>query len=45
MSLPYLPTLRRGQVYESLEKAELKSVKSGELVAHVGQVNAGVHSN
>ncbi|MBB6050717.1 aldehyde dehydrogenase family protein [Armatimonas rosea] len=42
MSLPYLPTLRRGQVYESLEKAELKSVKSGELVAHVGQVNAGV---
>ena len=42
MSLPYLPTLRRGQVYESLERAELKSVKSGELVAHVGQVNAGV---
>ena len=42
MSLPYIPALRRGVVYESLEKAELKSVKSGEPAALVGQVNAGL---
>lgn len=42
MALPHLPALRRGQVYESLEKVELKSVKSGESVATVGQVNAGI---
>jgi hypothetical protein len=42
MSLPTLPALRRGVVYESLEKTELKSVKSGEPAAFVSQVNAGL---
>jgi len=42
MALPYIPVLRKGQVYDSLETVELKSVKSGEPVATVGQVNAGI---
>ncbi|MBC7526491.1 MAG: aldehyde dehydrogenase family protein [Chthonomonadaceae bacterium] len=42
MSVPNIPALRRGQVYQSLDKVELKSVRTGEVVATVGQVNAGV---
>ncbi|GAB4466987.1 MAG: aldehyde dehydrogenase family protein [Armatimonadaceae bacterium] len=42
MSLPYIPVLRKGQVYDSLETVELKSVKSGESVATVGQANPGI---
>ncbi len=42
MSLPHIPVLRRGQVYESLDQVELKSVRTGEPVASVGQANAGL---
>jgi hypothetical protein len=42
MTLPHLPVLRRGQVYDSLDKTELKSVSSGEPVATVGQANAAL---
>ncbi len=37
-----LPALRGGQPYESLEKNELKSVRTGEVVATISQVNAGL---
>lgn len=42
MSLPNIPILRRGQIYESLEKVELKSVRTGESVAQVHHANAGL---
>ncbi len=42
MSLPNIPALRRGQAYQSLDRVELRSVKTGEAAATVGQVNAGV---
>ena len=42
MSVPYLPVLRRGQPYDSLDRNELKSVRTGEPVATVGQANAAL---
>jgi hypothetical protein len=42
MTLPHLPVLRRGQVYDSLDKTELKSVRSGEPVATVGQASGAL---
>ena len=32
MSLPHIPVLRQGQPYESLDRVELKSVRTGEPV-------------
>lgn len=42
MSLPHLPALRRGRVYESLETSDVKDFRTGELKAVVSQVNAGI---
>ncbi len=42
MPTPYLPVLRRGQVYDSLDKIEIKSVRTGETVALVGQATGGM---
>jgi acyl-CoA reductase-like NAD-dependent aldehyde dehydrogenase len=42
MSIPNIPVLRRGQVYESLDKTEIKSVRTGETVARVSQANAAL---
>jgi hypothetical protein len=42
MSIINLSALRAGQPYDSLEKTELKSVRTGEVVATVGQVNGGI---
>lgn len=42
MSIPNIPVLRRGQVYDSLDKNEIKSVRTGETVALVGQANAAL---
>lgn len=42
MSLPHIPILRRGQVYDSLDKNEIKSVRTGEAVATVSQANAAL---
>jgi hypothetical protein len=41
-ALPHIPILRRGQVYDSLDKSELKSVRNGETVATVSQANAAL---
>jgi len=51
MSLPEIPVLRQGKPYESLDKTELVSVRSGEAVAIMNQANAAMikrdmrHSN
>lgn len=42
MTTPYLPVLRRGQVYDSLDRVEIKSVRTGETVAVVGQATGGM---
>jgi NAD-dependent aldehyde dehydrogenases len=42
MSLPHIPVLRRGQPYDSLDRNELNSVRTGEPVAAVGQANAAL---
>ena len=42
MSITHIPVLRRGQPYESLDKTEIKSVRTGETIAGVSQANAGM---
>src|SRR5215475_5103110 len=39
---PHIPALRRGKPYESLETAEVKDFRTGEVKARVSQVNAGI---
>lgn len=41
-SLPHIPALRRGKAYESLDTAEVKDFRTGEVKALVSQVNAGI---
>lgn len=41
-TLPHLPALRRGRPYESLDKVHVVHHLSGEVVAEVSQVNAGI---
>ena len=42
MNLPHLPALRRGRPYESLESVEVVNHRTGEPLARVSQVNAGI---
>jgi acyl-CoA reductase-like NAD-dependent aldehyde dehydrogenase len=42
MPTPNLPVLRRGQPYDSLDKLELKSVRTGETIAQLSQANGGM---
>ena len=42
MTLPHIPILRRGQVYDSLDKIELTDVCTGEPAATVSLANAGL---
>jgi acyl-CoA reductase-like NAD-dependent aldehyde dehydrogenase len=41
-NVPHIPALRRGKPYESLDQAEVKDHRTGEIRATVSQVNAGV---
>src|SRR6188768_4212624 len=41
-SIPHLPALRKGQPYESLDKVDVKDHRTGEVLAQVSQVNAGI---
>ena len=41
-SVPHIPALRRGKAYESLDAAEVKDFRTGEVKATVSQVNAGI---
>src|SRR5258707_14590971 len=40
--VPHIPALRRSKAYESLDKIEVKDLRTGELRATVSQVNAGI---
>ena len=42
MSIPHLPALRKGRAYDSLDKVQVKNHRTGELMAEVSQVNAGI---
>ena len=42
MNVPHLPVLRRGEPYESLDKIEVKDHRSGEVLATLSTVNAGI---
>ncbi|MGV3533642.1 MAG: aldehyde dehydrogenase family protein [Chthoniobacteraceae bacterium] len=42
MNLPHLPAIRRGKPYESLDSVEVLNHRTGEPMARVSQVNAGI---
>ena len=42
MNIPHLPALRRGKPYESLDKTEVLNHRTGQPMAVVSQVNAGI---
>lgn len=41
-SVPHIPVLRLGRAYESLDKVEIKNHTTGEVIATVSSVNAGI---
>lgn len=41
-AIPHLPALRRGRPYESLEKTQVVNHRTGEVMAEVSQVGAGI---
>ena len=41
-SIPHLPALRLGRNYESLDRLEVKDHRTGEVLATVSSVNAGI---
>jgi acyl-CoA reductase-like NAD-dependent aldehyde dehydrogenase len=41
-TVPHLPALRWGRPYESLEQIEVKDFRTGEVLARVSHVNAGI---
>ena len=42
MTVPHIPALRRGRAYESLDKSDIINCRTGETVATLSQVNAGI---
>ena len=42
MTVPHIPALRRGQAYESLDQSNILDGRTGEVLATLSQVNAGV---
>ncbi|HYF34098.1 MAG TPA: aldehyde dehydrogenase family protein [Prosthecobacter sp.] len=41
-SIPHLPALRKGRAYDSLDKVQVRNHRTGEVMAEVSQVNAGI---
>ena len=41
-SIPHIPVLRRGKAYESLDKVNVVNHRTGEAMATISQVNAGI---
>lgn len=41
-TIPHIPVLRRGRPYESLDKIDVTDHKTGEVVAQVSTINAGI---
>ncbi|HVV70633.1 MAG TPA: aldehyde dehydrogenase, partial [Verrucomicrobiae bacterium] len=39
---PHIPALRRGKPYASLDRVDVKDCRTGEALAQISQVNAGV---
>jgi acyl-CoA reductase-like NAD-dependent aldehyde dehydrogenase len=42
MNLPHLPALRFGKAYESLDQSDVLHHRTGETIAKISQVNAGI---
>jgi hypothetical protein len=42
MTVPHIPVLRRGRAYESLEQSNIVDCRTGEVLATLSQVNAGI---
>src|SRR5579872_2437306 len=42
MIAPHIPALRRGRLYESLDKTSIVDCRTGNVLASVSQVNAGI---
>src|SRR3954465_11945318 len=42
MDLPHLPALRRGKPYQSLDTVDVVNHRTGQPLARVSQVNAGI---
>jgi hypothetical protein len=42
MTVPHIPALRRGRAYESLDQNNIVDCRSGEVLATLSQVNAGI---
>jgi hypothetical protein len=42
MNLPHLPALRRGKPYASLDQNDIVAHATGEKIATISQVNAGI---
>ena len=40
--LPHIPALRRGKPYASLDQTDVKDCRTGEPLARISQVNAGI---
>ena len=40
--LPHLPALRRGKPYASLDQVTVNDCRTGEALAQLSQVNAGI---
>src|SRR3954471_18830710 len=40
--IPHLPALRRGKPYESLDKSQLLDHRTGNALASISQINAGI---
>src|SRR5580658_417949 len=42
MTIPHIPALRRGRAYESLDRNNIIDCRTGEVLATLSQVNAGI---
>jgi len=42
MTIPHIPALRRGRAYESLDRSNIVDCRTGEVLATLSQVNAGI---
>ncbi len=42
MTLPHIPIVRRGNVYESMDKTEVANLRSGDPLVSISQANAGI---
>jgi acyl-CoA reductase-like NAD-dependent aldehyde dehydrogenase len=42
MTAPHIPALRRGRAYQSLEQTNILDCRSGQVLASLSQVNAGI---